>query len=153
MILNLVSNAIKFTGDGGTVTITASRVADRMEIAVSDNGIGIAEEDLHRLFKEFHQVASGANRKQQGTGLGLALTRRIAILHGGGVRVESELGKGSRFTIDLPLEARSPELEPPPIPGGFGKASADDRRALVMVIEDDPASAELLTRQIERAGF
>ena len=153
MILNLVSNAIKFTPDGGTVTIRAARIIDRVEIVVSDNGIGIAEHDLHRLFKEFQQVDSGVNRQQQGTGLGLALTRSFAILHGGDVRVESELGKGSRFTIDLPVEARSPDHVQRPANGHAGKAAANLSRPLVLVVEDDPASAELLVRQIERAGF
>ena len=153
MILNLVSNAIKFTPAGGTVTIKAARVVDRLEIVVSDNGIGIAEKDLQRVFKEFQQVDSGVNRKQQGTGLGLALTRSFAILHGGNVRAESEPGKGSRFTIDLPVEARSPDHVRRPANGGFGKAIGDVSRPLVVLVEDDPVAAELLARQIEAAGF
>jgi signal transduction histidine kinase/CheY-like chemotaxis protein len=153
MILNLVSNAIKFTPEGGTVMIKAARVVDRLEIVVSDTGIGIAEQDIQRLFKEFQQVDSGANRKQQGTGLGLVLTRSFAVLHGGDVRVESELGKGSRFTIDLPVDTRSPVRVHRPPNGSVGKAAGDVSRPLVIVVEDDPAAAELLTRQIERAGF
>jgi signal transduction histidine kinase/DNA-binding response OmpR family regulator len=153
MILNLVSNAIKFTAEGGTVSIKASRVIDRLEIAVSDDGIGIAEVDLQRVFKEFQQVDSGVNRRQQGTGLGLALTRRFANLHGGEVRVQSELGKGSTFTIDLPFEAHSTDRVRTSSNGIVGVEAVDLSRPLVIVIEDDPASAELLTRQIERAGF
>ena len=153
MILNLVSNAIKFTAEGGTVTINAARVADRLEIVVSDNGIGIAAEDLLRVFKEFQQVDSGINRKQQGTGLGLALTRSFAILHGGDVHVESELGKGSRFTIDIPVEARIPEHVASVPTTGVGRAPLDVSLPLVVVVEDDPAAAELLSRQIERAGL
>jgi signal transduction histidine kinase/ActR/RegA family two-component response regulator len=152
MILNLVSNAIKFSSEGGRVTIRAARVADRLEIAVADNGIGVATDDLPLLFKEFQQIDSGVNRKQQGTGLGLILTRSFAILHGGDVRVQSELGAGSTFTIDLPIEARSPGrvVRPPDL--GFG-SSGDPSRPLVLVVEDDPVAAELLTRQLERAGF
>jgi signal transduction histidine kinase/DNA-binding response OmpR family regulator len=153
MIMNLVSNAIKFTSDGGEVTIKAARAVDRLEIVVSDNGIGIAEDDIKGLFKEFQQVDSEANRKQQGTGLGLVLTRNFAILHGGDVRVESELGKGSRFTIYLPLEARSPDRVPRAPDRKIEAAIVDVSRPLVLVVEDDPASAELITRQIERAGF
>jgi signal transduction histidine kinase/CheY-like chemotaxis protein len=153
MILNLVSNAIKFTPAGGTVTVTAGRVGDRLEIVVSDNGMGIAEHDLDRLFKEFQQIDSGANRKQQGTGLGLVLTRRLAVLHGGNVRAESELGTGSRFTIDLPIESRSPDRAPRASSGILKAAVVDLSRPLVLVVEDDPASAELLSRQIEGAGF
>jgi CheY-like chemotaxis protein len=153
MILNLVSNAIKFTPEGGAVTIKATRVFDRLEIVVSDNGIGIGEQDIKRVFTEFQQVDSGVNRKQQGTGLGLALTRSFAILHGGNVRVESELGKGSRFIIDLPVEARSPHRPPRASDGSFAKASGDVSRPLVIVVEDDPVASELLARQIEGAGF
>ena len=153
MILNLVSNAIKFTPEGGSVTIQARRVGDRLEISVSDTGIGIAEQDIGRIFKEFQQLDSGVSRKQQGTGLGLALTKSYAILHGGDVRVESELGKGSRFTIDIPVEPPSSHRVP-----GAGVAIVDepvrgDARPLVVVVEDDPAAAELLTRQIGRGGF
>jgi signal transduction histidine kinase/DNA-binding response OmpR family regulator len=153
MILNLVSNAIKFTSEGGSVAIKAVRVVDRMEIAVSDNGVGIAPEDLQRLFKEFQQVDSGVNRRQQGTGLGLALTRSFAILHGGDVRVQSEPGRGSLFTIDLPVEARSPDRASRATNANVVSAPGDASRPLVIVVEDDPVAAELLTRQIERAGF
>ena len=152
MILNLVSNAIKFTPDGGAVTIVAARVGDRLEISVSDTGIGIAEQDIGRIFKEFQQLDSGVNRKQQGTGLGLALTKSYAMLHGGDVRVESELGKGSRFTIDIPIEPPTAQTAPSAGVTDDEPARAD-ARPLVIVVEDDPAAAELLTRQIGRGGF
>jgi signal transduction histidine kinase/DNA-binding response OmpR family regulator len=152
MILNLVSNAIKFTADGGTVTIKAARVADRMVISVADNGIGIAEKDIKRIFTEFQQVDSGANRTQQGTGLGLALTRSFAALHGGEVRVESEPGKGSRFTIDIPVDAHSRRVSAAPV-AGVTEVAGDHSVPLVLIVEDDPASAELLARQVARGGF
>jgi signal transduction histidine kinase/CheY-like chemotaxis protein len=152
MILNLVSNAIKFTPDGGIVTIKAAQAAGRMVISVSDNGIGIAEKDMKRLFTEFQQVDSGANRTQQGTGLGLALTRRFAALHGGEVRVESELGKGSRFMIDLPVDAGHSRVSAVPS-GGFTEIAGDVSLPLILIVEDEPASAELLARQIARGGF
>jgi protein-histidine pros-kinase len=103
MLLNLVSNAVKFTPEGGTVSIGAKRLHEMVEISVTDNGIGIAESDLGRLFTEFQQLDPGAGRKQEGTGLGLALTKRLVALHGGDVRVASDLGKGSTFTLVLPL--------------------------------------------------
>lgn len=153
MILNLVSNAIKFTPNGGTATITAAQLGGHLEIVVSDNGIGIAEHDLPRIFKEFQQLDSGVNRTQEGTGLGLALTRSLALLHGGDVRVESTFGKGSRFTIDLPVEARLTKSSHV-VPGGqVGRTVDDVSRPLVLIVEDDPASSELLAWQIERAGF
>jgi PAS domain S-box-containing protein len=107
MLLNLVSNAVKFTPEGGSVTIAAQRQAETVEISVTDTGIGIAKSDLDRLFREFQQLDSGPGRHQEGTGLGLALTKRLAALHGGDVRVVSEPGKGSVFTLELPLEQQS----------------------------------------------
>jgi len=107
MLLNLVTNAVKFTPEGGSVTIAAQRQAETVEISVTDTGIGIAKSDLDRLFREFQQLDSGPGRHQEGTGLGLALTKRLAALHGGDVRVVSELGKGSVFTLELPLQQQS----------------------------------------------
>jgi CheY-like chemotaxis protein len=107
---------------------------------------------MKRLFTEFQQVDSGANRTQQGTGLGLALTRRFAALHGGEVRVESELGKGSRFMIDLPVDAGHSRVSAVPS-GGFTEIAGDVSLPLILIVEDEPASAELLARQIARGGF
>ena len=104
LIYNLLSNAIKFSQDGGTVEIrVAMHDAHRFKLAVVDNGIGINEEDLKRLFTPFEQIESGASRRHEGTGLGLALTRKIVELQGGRVSVESEFGKGSTFTVVMPF--------------------------------------------------
>ena len=107
VLLNLLSNAIKFTPDGGRITITAAPVTGGAEtrIAVSDTGIGIAAEDQPKLFQEFSQLDGSASRKYEGTGLGLALSRRLIELHGGAIGVESELGKGSTFWFTLPQAA------------------------------------------------
>jgi signal transduction histidine kinase len=107
MVLNLISNAIKFTPDGGTVTIKAVRLTDSVEISVADTGIGIAESDQKLIFSEFLQLDNGPELLRQGTGLGLALTQRFAVLHGGTVRVQSKLKHGSVFTISLPLTGRA----------------------------------------------
>jgi PAS domain S-box-containing protein len=110
ILYNLLSNALKFTDDGGHVGITAALHGEgRFQIAVSDDGIGIRNEDIHRLFTEFEQLETGTARRFGGTGLGLALTRSLAALHGGEVEVESEFGKGSTFRVTLPLvlEGRS----------------------------------------------
>ena len=116
MLLNLASNAVKFTPEGGMVSMDARRLPEGVEIAVTDTGIGIAQSDLDRLFKEFQQLDSGPGRRQEGTGLGLALTKRLARLHGGDVRVVSEVGKGSTFTISLPLRPTpSRQLAPPAV--------------------------------------
>ena len=149
MLLNLVSNAIKFTAEGGTVTITARRLPASVEIAVADTGIGISEADQAKIFMEFHQVDPGPGRRQQGTGLGLALTRRFALLHGGDVRVSSKPGEGSVFTLRLPLQVAAPPAEEKL----DGVSVNDPSRPLVLIIEDDVAAAELLTRQLQTAGF
>jgi len=102
ILLNLLSNAVKFTPDGGRVGVRAVRADGAVEISVSDTGIGIAPEDQEAVFEEFRQVGTDVVRKREGTGLGLALTRKFVELHGGTIRVESELGKGSTFTFTLP---------------------------------------------------
>jgi len=151
MLLNLVSNAIKFTPEGGAVTLTAHRAARALEVAVADTGIGISKEDQAKIFREFHQVDPGPGRREQGTGLGLALTRRFALLHGGDVTVTSAPNKGSVFTLRLPAEP-APEPVAPRLPiqrtDAMGSA-----RPLVLVVEDDAGAAELLTRQLEVGGF
>ena len=150
MLLNLLSNAIKFTPEGGTVTIGALRAKDRVEISVADTGIGIAEADQKQIFSEFHQVDHGPGRKHEGTGLGLALTRRFALLHGGDVRVTSRVDKGSVFTLSLPVRAA---VLPAPEPAQVVVANGSHAGPLVLVVEDDPAAAELLTRQLVGAGY
>ena len=150
MLLNLVSNAIKFTPEGGTVTIAARRVKDTVEISVTDTGIGIAEADQKQIFHEFHQVDQGPGRKHEGTGLGLALTRRFALLHGGDVRVASRVDKGSVFTLVLPTRTPARVVVEA---GEAVKANGHGAGALVLVVEDDPAAAELLTRQLVAAGY
>ena len=142
MLLNLLSNAIKFTPSGGRVDVRSRQFESWAEIAVSDTGIGIAEKDLGHLFTEFHRLDTGPGPQQEGTGLGLVLTRRFAELHGGQVSVESELGKGSTFTMRLPLHALPPEV-----------AAADPSRPLVLVVDDHPHAAEILARHLHAGGF
>jgi len=122
ILVNLLSNAVKFTPEGGSIGLeVAGKVEPRqtcgardatslagqgvIHFTVWDNGIGIAPEDLERLFQPFVQLDSGLTRQYPGTGLGLALVRRLVNLHGGSISVESEPGKGSRFTVSLPWQA------------------------------------------------
>src|SRR4030095_2290655 len=100
IVLNLLSNAVKFTPDGGRVEVDAHTNDAAAEVSVKDTGAGIAPEDQASLFEEFRQVGRDSASKQEGTGLGLALTRRFVELHGGKIRVESEPGKGSTFTLN-----------------------------------------------------
>ena len=111
VLLNLLSNAIKFTPDGGRITVVAGPVngesgggggGSDVRIAVTDTGIGIAAEDQPKLFKEFSQLDASASRKYEGTGLGLALSRRLVEMQGGTIGVDSEMGKGSTFWFTLP---------------------------------------------------
>jgi signal transduction histidine kinase len=104
VLFNLLSNAVKFTPQGGRVTLAASRVEDEVEISVRDTGVGISAEDQAKIFEEFYQVGPG--KTQEGTGLGLSLTRRLVELHGGSLRVKSELGAGSTFSFTLPLRGK-----------------------------------------------
>jgi signal transduction histidine kinase len=102
IMLNLLSNAVKFTPVGGSVTVSAKPNGRGVEIAVADTGVGIAAEDQEAVFEEFRQVGRDVSKKAEGTGLGLALTRRFVELHGGEIRLESAPGKGSTFTFTIP---------------------------------------------------
>jgi CheY-like chemotaxis protein/two-component sensor histidine kinase len=142
---NLLSNAIKFTPDGGLIAITVSPAAGSVAITVADSGIGIAAEDQERVFEEFQQLGPAAQRKA-GTGLGLALTRRLVEAHGGSIGLESAPGEGSRFTVRLPAaDVPKPEAaeEPAPLAG----------RGRVLVIDDDARAAELLDAYLTGAGY
>jgi signal transduction histidine kinase len=112
IIFNLLSNAVKFTPDGGRVTLAARTAGDHVEIAVRDTGVGIDTEHQEKIFEEFYQV--GAAKTQEGTGLGLALTRSLVELHGGHLSVKSTPGEGSTFTVILPLHqaGAAPETAP-----------------------------------------
>lgn len=107
MLLNLLSNAVKFTKEGGRVSASVRQVGDMIELAVSDNGIGISDADLPKLGNPFVQADASYDRGYEGTGLGLSVVKGLARLHGGAVDIKSELGKGTRVTIKLPLEARA----------------------------------------------
>jgi signal transduction histidine kinase len=103
ILLNLLSNAVKFTPEGGSISVSAALAEDAVEVTVSDTGIGIAPENQQAIFEEFRQVGTDADKKREGTGLGLTLTKKFVELHGGTIRVESAVGKGSTFTFTLPI--------------------------------------------------
>jgi PAS domain S-box-containing protein len=175
IVYNLLSNAVKFSGEGGQVTLRAGRVrraevgqlagswtgqsfpladsafAEFLEIGVTDHGIGIAGDEFGRLFRPFSQIDSGLSRKFEGTGLGLAMVKLLADLHGGAVAVESAVGEGSRFTVWLPI--RAPEdgaLMPPP---AAPRIDALAGARIALVVEDDYKSAELIRVHLEAEGF
>jgi signal transduction histidine kinase len=106
VVLNLLSNAIKFTPDGGRIELRAVPIGGAVEVSVIDTGVGIAPEDQEAIFEEFKQVGTAA-KKVEGTGLGLALSRKFIQLHGGRIRVESTVGVGSAFAFTVPVVVES----------------------------------------------
>lgn len=106
--LNLLSNAVKFTPEGGAVRLSARRNGSAIEVSVADTGVGIAPADQALVFEEFRQVGRDSARKAEGTGLGLALAKKFVELHGGALRLESAVGRGSTFTFTLPAQAAPP---------------------------------------------
>ncbi len=146
VLLNLLSNAVKFTLEEGKISVGASLGNGMVKISVSDSGIGIAPADQEEIFEEFRQSKGGEVAKAEGTGLGLMLTRKFVELHGGTIWVESEVGRGSIFTFTLPM--RAPMTEAPTAP-----PAAPTQHQLVLVIEDDQASAKLLSIQLRQEGF
>jgi signal transduction histidine kinase len=101
VLLNLLSNAIKFTPESGRIEVRAVSVDGSVEVSVADTGVGIAPEDQEAVFEEFRQVGT-ADKKVEGTGLGLTLCRKFVELHGGNIWVKSQVGMGSTFTFTIP---------------------------------------------------
>ena len=159
ILYNLLSNAVKFTPEGGRVTVTAEIAESEARVAVQDTGIGITLADQAIIFDEFQQIDQGPARQQEGTGLGLALVRRLVELHGGRVWVESAPGEGSRFTFTLPVVGDTAQ----PIASLTRQRTAaseqmlgqlgDSKRSPILVVEDEREAAELLTLHLTRAGY
>jgi signal transduction histidine kinase len=103
LLMNLLHNAVKFSPEGGTVTVTTDEHPDGVVISVTDQGVGIPKKDQARVFERFYKVDRARQRGQGGTGLGLAIARHIAEAHGGRIWLESDEGKGSTFSFSLPF--------------------------------------------------
>ena len=127
-LLNLLSNAVKFTPEGGRIGINARQADGAVEISVNDTGVGIAPEDQPKIFEEFRQVGSDYTHKVEGTGLGLTLAKKFVELHGGKIWVESEVGKGSKFTFTLPTNPHPFPLPESPRGRGLAKRPRTERR-------------------------
>jgi signal transduction histidine kinase len=117
VLYNLLANAIKYTPQGGSVSLKAEGIdaGQRVRLIVSDDGPGIAPEDQERIFEKFRQLDASVTREHSGTGLGLAISRELCTMLGGGIRVESELGKGSQFIVELPAECPEKVYRPVPL--------------------------------------
>jgi signal transduction histidine kinase/DNA-binding NarL/FixJ family response regulator len=149
VVMNLVGNAVKFT-EAGAITVSLARYGDGLEIAVADTGIGIADDDLARLFEPFRQVDASTTRRHGGTGLGLSISKQLVELMGGSIQVESEPGRGSTFRVLLPLvEACEPALAPPAEPAQLSVLAG----ARVLAAEDNPVNQWLLRSQLQRLGY
>ncbi|HEU4726254.1 MAG TPA: response regulator [Kofleriaceae bacterium] len=147
---NYLSNAIKFTAPGGSVTLRIKPEGEAwFRLEVQDTGIGIAPEDLGRLFVEFQQLEAGVAKRHQGTGLGLALTRRLVESQGGSVGVKSAVGKGSTFHVCLPREPLARPRTPTPIRFAPPRTGA----RTVLVVEDDVRDQAQLVSTLESAGY
>jgi PAS domain S-box-containing protein len=177
IVYNLLANAVKFSMEGGEVVLHAGLVprdevgrrsgawsgrslpladnefAEFLKISVTDSGIGISPEGMKDLFRPFSQIDSGLARKFEGTGLGLAMVKLLAELHGGTIAVESAVGEGSRFTVWLPFrrsaEAATRESRVPVA----ARSGARTGAGVALVVEDDFKSADLIRVQLEAEGF
>jgi signal transduction histidine kinase/ActR/RegA family two-component response regulator len=142
VMLNLLSNAVKFTHNGGRVAVRAVRTGQRLAVTVTDNGIGIRPEDRERIFESFQQGQRGPSR-EEGTGLGLTLCRRIVTLMGGTMSLQTEVGVGSTFSFTVPLQAAGVSV---------GPGLYDERDPVVVVIDDDRASLDLMSAYLSGNG-
>jgi signal transduction histidine kinase/DNA-binding response OmpR family regulator len=155
ILINLLSNAAKFT-EAGSITVRGRDLGARVELSVTDTGIGIPNAALDLIFEEFRQVSSGAVQQRSGTGLGLAISRRLARMLGGEILAVSEEGKGSTFTVDIPTRlASAPQLKPTPRTACAPPAEIRPRRGeqVVLAIDDDPNVVYLLKENLADAGY
>ncbi|HTY37145.1 MAG TPA: response regulator [Bacteroidota bacterium] len=172
ILVNLLSNAAKFTEKGGISIKVAQQDGGMISFAVKDSGIGIAPKDFGRVFEEFQQVDSSNTRKYKGTGLGLPIARRLARMLGGDLVVDSELGKGSTFTMTIPIRipqqlveaqqsAAAPTKRPEPAPAppqvplssALPRPTTDGGRVQILSIDDDPDVIEILRKYLVPEGY
>lgn len=145
VIVNLLSNAVKFTPDGGQIEVMAQLKDSAVWISVRDTGIGIAPEDQARIFDEFQQAKSGVTKAEEGTGLGLTLSKKFVEMHGGRIWVESAVGAGSTFTFTLPWKESPKALMQEPI--------AEPTGPTVLLVEDDARAIDLLSLYLTASNF
>ncbi|MEB3310233.1 MAG: response regulator [Snowella sp.] len=166
VLINLLTNAVKFTPEGGHVTLTVSQIDSSpnstqtlLRIAITDTGIGISSENIDKLFKPFVQIDSALNRQYTGTGLGLALVKQLVELHGGRVELTSELEKGSCFSVDLPCDPTTfipfPSRSVSSIHHQSNHEPMDSvpPSPLILLAEDNPANIITITSYLELKGY
>jgi signal transduction histidine kinase/CheY-like chemotaxis protein/PAS domain-containing protein len=162
VLINLLNNAVKFTPEGGTITLEVSHVKDSgnpyLRFVVIDTGIGISEENIQKLFQPFIQIDSALNRQYVGTGLGLALVKRIVELHGGKVGLTSELDVGSRFSVELPFNESEPRKEESPTTETVTSNAAlaqppESESPLILIGDDNKANIITFSGYLEAKGY
>jgi len=170
VLINLLNNAVKFTLEGGTITLEVSQVQlesstsnltplNYLKIAVIDTGIGISEENIQKLFQPFIQIDSALNRKHDGTGLGLALVKRLVEIHGGNVELTSEVGVGSCFAINLPMNIGEPAIEEQIEHDLSGQPQIGQSQTeglvspLILLAEDNEANIATFSSYLEAKGY
>jgi PAS domain S-box-containing protein len=151
ILYNLVSNAVKFTPKQGKVSIECTDVGNLICVSVADTGIGIRPEDQQLIFEEFRQI-EGANA-HEGTGLGLAITKRLVEQQGGTISLESEIGKGSRFTFTVPAGSSTGSVAITTSSPAAATGELGSYTPLVLIVDDEVASRELLASYLEPAGY
>ena len=170
VLINILNNAVKFTSNGGHIKLEATKLShvsdqtqdrtqDYLQISMTDTGIGISAENIQRLFKPFIQIDSSLNRKYKGTGLGLALAKQIVELHGGTVGLTSEIGVGSCFTMELPINHPDPPLTPEPQTESNLASHLEPRQTsgstapLILLVEDNEANIISVTSYLEAKAY
>jgi PAS domain S-box-containing protein len=152
ILYNLLSNAVKFTSQGGSISIEYAEEGNFVRLSVIDSGIGIRVEDQAVIFEEFRQVEGSSGATHEGTGLGLAITRRLVEQQGGRISLESEPGKGSRFTFTLPVGSSKQAPSAPILREGPHRPTAietNPRKPLILVVDDELAARELLASYLD----
>jgi len=167
IMYNLVGNAIKFT-ESGSVTVSAQVKNNQIEVTVADTGIGIPDDKFEDIFKSFEQVDTSPSRSYSGTGLGLSITKQLVELHGGTIRVESELGQGSQFIFTLPMSSKPPEpslsisqfiskVRPNPIqlptPSPEETTIASNQKLTILVVDDEPINLQVVTNHLSVQNY
>lgn len=158
ILLNLISNACKFTKEGVitfNVNLETGKQEEWIVFSVSDTGIGMTSEQMSKIFQEFSQADTSTTRDYGGTGLGLAITKQLCKLMGGDISVQSKIGKGSTFTVHLPIRIKkeikkvtNTEQKQESVPSGSNKETT-----LVLIVDDDPSVRDLLTRFLGKEGY
>jgi two-component system, chemotaxis family, CheB/CheR fusion protein len=123
---NLLTNAVKFTSNGGAVDVTVEPAAEGVQVKVGDTGLGIPEDELPHIFDKYRQTTTKATDGEDGTGLGLAIVRELVLLHAGEITVASQVNRGSVFTVRLPVNPRRPDRKSRRLPPGDAVAKSTD---------------------------